>query len=109
MLSKRVRWRLIGFDASLRRGTLREQPLEHAPREPDHAAVLADLDPDFHRLPIGVPAGVLGKADWGNGASRAILFTEEERHLGDGRERCPRERERCQSSTDEVIECSGAN
>jgi hypothetical protein len=64
MLSKRVRWRLIGFDASLRRGTLREQPLEHAPREPDHAAVLADLDPDFHRLPIGVPAGVLGKADW---------------------------------------------
>jgi hypothetical protein len=34
--------------------------LEHAPRNPDHAAVLADLDPELHGLPLGIPSGVLG-------------------------------------------------
>jgi hypothetical protein len=34
----------VGFDTPLRGGPLGEQSLEHAPRYPDHAAVLADLD-----------------------------------------------------------------
>jgi hypothetical protein len=34
--------------------------LEYAPRDPDHAVVLADLDPELHRLPLAIPAGVLG-------------------------------------------------
>jgi hypothetical protein len=43
-------------------GPLGEQPLEHAPRDPDHAVVPADLDPELHGLPLGIPAGVLGVA-----------------------------------------------
>jgi hypothetical protein len=34
--------------------------LEYSPRHPHHTAVLADLDPELHRLPVGIPAGVLG-------------------------------------------------
>jgi hypothetical protein len=30
-------------------------------RDPDHTAVLPDLDPELHRLPIRVPSGVSGK------------------------------------------------
>jgi hypothetical protein len=52
---------IISLDAPLGRGALREQPLEHPPRHPDHAMVLADLDPELHRLPLGIPAGVLGE------------------------------------------------
>jgi hypothetical protein len=37
------------------------QPLEQAPRHADHAAILADLDPELHRLLVGIPAGVLGE------------------------------------------------
>jgi len=35
--------------------------LEHAPRDPDDAAVLADLDPELYSLLLGVLAGVLGE------------------------------------------------
>jgi len=35
--------------------------LEYAPRDPDHAAKLAHLDPELHGLPFGIPAGVLGE------------------------------------------------
>jgi hypothetical protein len=34
--------------------------LEYSPRNPDHATVLADLDPELHGRPLGIPAGVLG-------------------------------------------------
>jgi len=34
-------------------GPLWEQPLEDAPRHPDHTPGLADLDPELHRLPLG--------------------------------------------------------
>ena len=30
------------------------------PRNPDHTPVHADLDPELHRLPLGIPPGVLG-------------------------------------------------
>ena len=33
------------------------------PRDPEHAAVIADLDPELHRLPPGIPAGVLGDGE----------------------------------------------
>ena len=42
---------VVGFDAPLGRGPLREQPLKHTPRHPDHSAVLADLDPELHARP----------------------------------------------------------
>ena len=51
---------VAGFNTPLWGGPLGEQPLEHAPRHSNHAAVLADLDPELHRLPLGLPAGVLG-------------------------------------------------
>jgi hypothetical protein len=37
--------------------------LEHAPRDRDHTArrSVAALDPELHRLPLGIPAGVLGE------------------------------------------------
>jgi hypothetical protein len=37
--------------------------LEHAPRDPDDAAVLPDLDPELDGLLLGVPVGVLGKGE----------------------------------------------
>ena len=49
---------IVGFDAPLGRGPLREEPLEHAPRHPDHTLVLADLDPELDSQPFGVSPGV---------------------------------------------------
>jgi hypothetical protein len=40
-----------GFHAPLG-WAFQEQPLEHAPRDPDHPAVLADLDPELHGRPL---------------------------------------------------------
>jgi hypothetical protein len=37
--------------------------LEYAPRDPDHTAVLADLDPELDGLPLGVPASVLREGE----------------------------------------------
>jgi hypothetical protein len=37
--------------------------LEYAPRYPDHALVLADLDPELYGLQLSIPAGVLGKSE----------------------------------------------
>jgi len=37
--------------------------LEHVPRDPDNTAVLADLDPELHGLPLRVPVGVLGERE----------------------------------------------
>jgi hypothetical protein len=54
---------VVGLDAPLRRGPLGQQALEHAARHPDGAAVFADLDPELHRLPFGIPAGVVGKGE----------------------------------------------
>ena len=44
-------------------GPLAEQALEHAPRDPNHAAVLADLDPELHGLPLGTPPASSGKVN----------------------------------------------
>jgi hypothetical protein len=41
--------------------------VEHAPRSPEHAAVLADLGPELHGLPFG---------SLGNDAPGAILVTD---------------------------------
>jgi hypothetical protein len=67
---------IVSLDAPLGGGPLREQPLEHALRDPDHAVVLADLDPELHGLPIGIPAGILGERWLGNGVPQAILATD---------------------------------
>jgi hypothetical protein len=42
---------------------IRRQALEYAPRHPDHAVILAYLDPELHGLPLGIPAGVLGEGE----------------------------------------------
>jgi len=52
------------LDAPFGGGPLREQPLEHPSRDPDHAVVIADLDPELHGLPLGIPAGILGDDGW---------------------------------------------
>jgi hypothetical protein len=39
-------------------GPLGQEALEHAPPDPNHAAVLTKLDPKLHGLPIRVPAGI---------------------------------------------------
>ena len=62
MLSNRVRCRQAL--TALRGRPLGKQALEDAPRHPDHAAVLADLDAELHGLPRGIPAGVLGERLW---------------------------------------------
>ena len=49
---------LLRSDAPL--GPLRDQASEHAPRDPDHAVVPADLDPELHGLPLGIPAASSG-------------------------------------------------
>jgi hypothetical protein len=54
---------IVGFDAPLGGGPIGREPLEYAPRHPDHAAVLADLDPELHGLPLGIPAGDLGEGE----------------------------------------------
>jgi hypothetical protein len=51
MRSNRGPLEVVGLDAPLRGGSL---------GDPDHATVLADLDAELHRLPLGIPAGVLG-------------------------------------------------
>jgi hypothetical protein len=38
--------------------------LEHPLGHPHHAAVLADDDAELHRLPLGIPPGVLGDGGW---------------------------------------------
>jgi len=42
---------------------------ERAPRDQNHAPILADLDPELHGLPLGIPSGVLGKGE-GHGRLR---------------------------------------
>jgi hypothetical protein len=37
---------VVRFDAPLKGGLLCQETLEHAPRDTDHATVLADLDPE---------------------------------------------------------------
>ena len=49
--------------APLGGGPLRKQTLEHAPRDPDDAAVLPDLDAELYGLLLGVPVGVLGEPE----------------------------------------------
>jgi hypothetical protein len=44
-------------------GRSRELAREHAPRDPDHAAVFADRDPEFDGLALGIPARVLGEGE----------------------------------------------
>ena len=74
MLSNRVRWNYYAATHRSGVGPLRDQASEHAPRHPDHPAVFADLDPELHRLPLGIPAGVLSGSRLGNCAANAILL-----------------------------------
>jgi hypothetical protein len=55
---------IVGFDAPLGSRPLGAQPLEYAPRDPDHAAVFADLDPELHRPAARHPAGVPRERRW---------------------------------------------
>jgi hypothetical protein len=56
------------LDAPLGGGPLGQGPLERAPRDPDDDVVLAELDPELARLPLGVPSRILGEGEehWGS-------------------------------------------
>jgi hypothetical protein len=64
---------VVRLDAALGRGTLGKETLKYAPQDPDQAALLADLDPELHGLPIGIPAGDLreGEEHGASGSARA--------------------------------------
>jgi hypothetical protein len=46
---------IVRLDAALGGGPLGQQALEEAPRHSD-GVVLADLDPELHGMPLGIPA-----------------------------------------------------
>ena len=53
---------VVRLIAALGRGPLGQGAAgTRSARDPDHAAVLADLDPELDGLPIGIPAGVRGE------------------------------------------------
>jgi hypothetical protein len=52
--------------------------LEYAPQHPDHAVILADLDPELHSLPIGIPSGVFGKGEEHGAVSGSELASFED-------------------------------
>jgi hypothetical protein len=93
---------VVRLNAAFGRGPLREQALEHAPWDPDHAAVLADLG----GLPLGIQAGILGSAGWETVPHRAILLigAADEEHAPSEVRRDDRREERSTSFADEVIE-----
>ena len=43
-------------------------------RHPDHAAVLADLNPELHGRPLGIPAGDHGEGEEHGASGRALAF-----------------------------------
>jgi ABC transporter substrate binding protein len=77
------------------------QPLERAPRDPDHATVLADLDPELPGLPLDAPAGVPRSTAVGKPrASRyPPMQSTKNTHIGEGPVRSPsgrvRDHHRC--------------
>ena len=54
---------VVRLGAARGSGPLRQYPLEHAPRDPDEAAVFPDLDPELDGLVLGVPVGVFGEGE----------------------------------------------
>jgi len=51
----------VGLHRTARGRALGEELLEDPQRDPDNTVVLADLDLELLRLPLGAPAGVLGE------------------------------------------------
>src|SRR6266849_585706 len=54
---------IVGFQATLRRCAFREQTLEYASWNPNHALIVADADAELDHGPFGVPPGILWKAE----------------------------------------------
>ena len=52
---------MVRFDALLGGGPLREQPLKHPARDPCHAVVLPDLDPELHSLALAFQRATSGR------------------------------------------------
>jgi hypothetical protein len=63
MFSNRVRWRYYASTHRSGGWPLQKEALKHPPRDPDHATVLPDLDPELDGLPLRVPVGVLGEGE----------------------------------------------
>jgi hypothetical protein len=55
--------KMVAFKAPLRRRSLREQTLKDPPADAYNPLILANLNPEFDGLPVGVPAGVLGESE----------------------------------------------
>jgi len=61
---------MVGFNAPLRGRRLQQKSLEDATWHPHHTSVLADFDAELHRLPLRIPACILGE---GEEHSRSVL------------------------------------
>jgi len=72
MLSNRVPLKVVRLDTAFGGRPLRQYPLEHAPRDPHDAAVLTDLDPELHGLPLGVPMDVFREGEEQRASDRAL-------------------------------------
>jgi putative ABC transport system substrate-binding protein len=66
------RLEIVRLDAPLGGWPVGQEPLEDAPRDPDHAAVLPDLDPEHYGLPIGVSAAIIRDGEEYHLASRKL-------------------------------------
>jgi hypothetical protein len=70
--------KMIGFEASFRRGGLRKQYLEHPRGNPHHALIFADTDTEFDEGTVGVPAGIGREAkEHGSRACSANVLSED--------------------------------
>ena len=68
----------VSLDTAIRGRPFREEALECSARDPNHAAVFADLDPELYGLPLGIPSGTLwGVKNIGRSpvARRAAVFS----------------------------------
>jgi hypothetical protein len=54
---------VVPFNTTLGSGGTGQQALEHTPKYPHHAVVVANFNAELDSLPLGVPASVIGKGE----------------------------------------------
>jgi hypothetical protein len=54
---------VVRFNATLGRGGIGQQALEHTPKYPHHAVVFANFNAKLDSLPLGIPSSVIGKGE----------------------------------------------
>ncbi len=64
---------VVSLDAPLGRDGAVDKPAEQGPRNADDALILTYADAELDDLPVGVPAGILGKAEE-HGMPRGVII-----------------------------------